>query len=588
MEDMLRDKIESYKVKTYCELEEALKNASLKEDAAVIYIEDDITLKKTIEAEGLKNVTITSEKGSALLGGKVFHKWDREGEFLSLRTETEPRVLIVNGVLCPKSTYPEEGCILVKDVTDIRWMDSRNGGWNRPLNEEELTHATVDPSEIPEELDINNCDMRILHIWDESTVAVKAFDRKNGVITTQYPMAHPAGAFRIMDNDKGRVIACRFLNTKYGLTKPGSWCYDRTEKKIYYLPLDGQSEENTEAMVPVSTSLLKLKNCSHVVVENLKLFLSNAECGQIAGLRAVNPSGAIQVEDSQDITLNMLDISYSGGQGIKVLRSKRIAVENCVVHKCASCGILTFECEDERIAYNELRDIGMYDLSAIPIHAGGKSLLVFVQDGRIPEKGQTIIEYNTIDRAPYCGITCNGGPHIIRNNKLTRCMLELDDGSAIYCSRAEGTLVKDNFISDIPGNKKANAVYFDEFSEDSVADGNVSINVKVPFLAHRSKHCTLKNNIMINDGEVWIRIYRASDFTWKNNIVSGTGDIVLECTSLEAGGNDLSKYITFDKDVMYSKNGAVWFWEMDTDNNTIIKEKVNGLNRFQEDENGKY
>lgn len=576
----------NYKVKTYSELEEALRNASLKKEAAVICIENDITFEKPIEIDGLKDVTITSENGNTLLGGKVFHKWDREGRFMTLRMETEPRVLIVNGRLCSKSAYPEEGSILVKDVTDVRWMDSRNGGWNRPLNEEELTHATVDPAEIPEELDINNCDMRICHIWDESTVAVKAFDRKTGVITTRYPMAHPTGAFR--EKGKGLVIACRFLNTRYGLTKPGSWCYDRAEKKIYYLPLEGQNEENVEIMVPVSASLLKLKNCSDVVVDNLKLCLSNSECGQIAGLRAVNPSGAIQVEDSQNITMNMLDISYSGGQGIKVLRSKQITVENCVIHKCASCGILTFECEDERIAYNDLKDIGMYDLSAIPIHAGGKSLLVFVQDGRVPERGQTIIEYNTIDHAPYCGITCNGGPHIIRNNKLTRCMLELDDGSAIYCSRAEGTLIKNNYISDIPGDKKANAIYFDEHSEGSVVDGNVSVNVKVPFLAHRAKHCTLKNNIMINDGEVWIRICRAFGFAWHNNVITGTGDIILECISLEEGGNDLSKYITLDKDVMYSKNGAVWYWEMDNDNNTVIKEKVNGLNVFEEEENGKY
>ena len=51
---------------------------------------------------------------------------------------------------------------------------------------------TVNKEDIPEELDIVNCDVRAIHVWDESTVSVKEYDRDTGIITTSSPMAHPA------------------------------------------------------------------------------------------------------------------------------------------------------------------------------------------------------------------------------------------------------------------------------------------------------------------------------------------------------------------------------------------------------------
>ena len=538
-----------YNIKNEKELNNALLNLT---DCATINLENDLTLQNPIEISGLKDIKIISQNGSELTGGIVTNKWEKEGDFLVFKTETEPRILIINGEIREKSTYPQNEYLQHLTSTELYWCDSKNGGWNRKPTMLELTNITVNTADIPTELDIENCDIRAIHIWDESTVAIKSYNSKTGEIITASPMEHPAGAFGVQ--------SYKLINTKYGLNEKGTWCYDRKEKKIYYSPFEEESIDNIEAMVPVSKSVIKIKNCENVTVEGINIFLSNSQCGINAGLRAINPLGALQIENCKNVKIEKLQVSFSGGQGIKILKSSNVSVQNTVIKHCASGGIFTYECENELISHNNIEEVGMYDFSAIPIHAGGKSLLVYVVDGKVAEKGKTVIEHNIIDKTPYCGITCNGGPHVISNNKITRCMQKLNDGAAIYCSRANGTLVKENYISNLPPTKSY-AIYFDELSENCVVDGNVSINVKKPFLNHIAKNCIFKNNIAINDEELIILMDTSTNFLWQQNILCSNGDIVFLCDNFDGEPHELSEYIKNDRDILFAKDGKLIYKE---------------------------
>ena len=421
-----------YHVSTYHELLNALKSSNC-ESSVVIDIQNDITVENTIFLSGYKNLTFTSQNGSRLIGGVTTTDWNSEGDFLTLDAEIEPRIILINGEIRQRSRYPENSWLELKDCPDIEWMNSKNGGWNRKPTEYELTHITVKKEDIPPEIDIENCDIQVMHVWDESTVSAKTYDNKQGIITLNSCMAHPAGAFN----------QCRYriLNTKALLKEKGTWCYDRARKKVYYYPLPNESSLNIRCTLPICKSILNFRNCSNITVENLGIYFSNADSGKIVGLRAIEPCGALNFKNCKNVILDMLEILYSCGQGIKFLNSKDICVKNSVISQCSSGGVVTYECENEHIAYNDITNVGILDFSAIPIHAGGKSLLPFVLEGEKSEKGTTVIEYNTINDAPYCGITCSGGPHIIRGNKISGCMKCLSDGAAIYCSRAEGTLI---------------------------------------------------------------------------------------------------------------------------------------------------
>lgn len=537
-----------YNIKTYNDLVRAIE-LSDGNDGTVINIIKDIVTKQAIEISGRRNLEITSENNSSLIGGEINVKWEADREYLTFKTDKEPRILIINGRAAKKSSFPSSGYLENIDVTDMEWINSRNGGWNRKPTKYELTHITVKPQDIPDELDINNCDIRVIHTWDESITAIKGYDESSGIITCENEMAHPAGAFG--------VHKYKLLNTKYGLWEKGTWCYDRMEKKIYYYPCDGENENNTKSMIPISESILRITDSDNIKISNLKILLSNAKPGEIAGLRAVNPCGAIHVERSHDVSFDMNEIAFSGGQGIKLIQSKNISVTNCIVESCASCGILTYECEDERIAYNVIKDIGLNDFSAVSIHAGGKSLLVYVLDGNPEECGQTVIEYNTIDGSPYCGITCSGGPHIIRGNKIIGCMQKLNDGGAIYCSRAKGTLIKDNYVSGINA-ESAYSYYLDELSENCIIDSNVSLDVKIPIKGHIAKNCVIKNNVLVNNGETVISLTRSTGFKSENNIIVGENDVNVDVSSYMPDEKfTVSECIEFCNDIFYSQKGKV-------------------------------
>ncbi len=531
----------TYNIRTFDQFIKAAEDVK-KECRVIINIENDIYLHHAVEFSGCSNLEITSSNGASLTGGIVNPEWIREGDYLTFYTEIMPRMLIINEKPVPQTSFPADGYLENTDICTYGWLNSRNGGWDKTPTPFDLTHITSKPGDIPDSLDIENCDIKVIHQWDESTVSIKGYDASSGIIECENVMAHPAGAFG--------VHKYQFINTAYGQPQKGKWYYDKKQKKIYYCPADGECAENISAMIPQADSLIVIKDCKNVSVNSLNFVLSNAVTGVISGLRAINPIGAIQIEDSENVNLDMLEISFSGGQGIKCVRSKKTCITNSIIENCASCGIATFKCKDEYIGYNVISDVGLVDFSAVSIHAGGKSELVYVLDGSKEEHGQTVIDSNTIDGSPYCGITCNGGPHIIKNNKATRCMQILKDGGAIYCSRAIGTLVKDNYVSDVPSDT-AYAYYLDELSENCVVDGNVSVNVNIPFNAHIAKCCTLSNNLFINNEDTKIRLMRSVDFSFSNNIIISDGEVSIGIKSYMPDENfTLKDCVTFDGDII--------------------------------------
>ena len=119
-----------YNVTTRKEIEDILNQHK---NDVVINIEKDITVSEPICIDGCKHIRLMSQKGAKLSGGIVVEKFKREGKFLTYETAVEPRILIVNSLVKPRSSYPDKGCLTGLDQTDVKWMNSINGGWNRPL-----------------------------------------------------------------------------------------------------------------------------------------------------------------------------------------------------------------------------------------------------------------------------------------------------------------------------------------------------------------------------------------------------------------------------------------------------------------------
>ena len=172
-------------------------------------------------------------------------------------------------------------------------------------------------------------------------------------------------------------------------------------------------------------------------------------------------------------------------------------------------------------------------------------------DGCRAESGGVAVSGNTITDAPYCAITCGGGPHIVERNRIRRCMTVLHDGAAIYCSRGRRTVIRGNYVSEISG-RAAHACYFDEMSSLCVCEGNVFIDIENVVNNHLSSHCVYRNNFFFCHGTMRVALLRSAHFLFEENIFAATEAVCFESSFM-------ANEIRWDfKDVLQLRANLVW------------------------------
>ncbi len=477
------------------------------------FVEKPIILEK--EDRGL----VIEGENTRLSGGTGLSNWKPYREKFvcaELPPGAAPSMLLVNGQPRSRARYPEEGRLKILDFCGACWKNSCNGGWPRPLNEYELTHLTVNPADIPPGFEPQNAIVTHFHTWDESTVRVKDYDAGNGILTLRSRMEHPAGAFR-----RNEYI---ILNTIEGMTCPGQWMHDRVNNLLIYFPLPEEGD-GFEAEIPVSPSIFELKKgADYITFRNLTLCLGNGT-ENTPGLRAVNLPGLIQAEQAEGMIVDSVLFQDSAGSAVRLYRSPGFRVENCVVERMGAGGVAAIESLEAQIRNNRFTKTGMLYASAVPVLAGGYSELVYVQQGRRPEHGTTVIENNRIEHSPYCGIVCGGNGHIITGNRISSTMEVLHDGAAVYISRGHGIRISGNIITGRNSitDEKAYAIYLDERSFECIVEDNDVLGCSRPFHTHRAYRNTVRHNRFFNSGSLRLRLY--PDFTVQDNTIVAGGEI---------------------------------------------------------------
>ena len=264
--------------------------------------------------------------------GCVLTNWadDADGLLAARVPEgADPAMLLIGGRARPRARYPETGTLTYRSTTDVKWMNSTNGGWNRPLTHEELTRVVVNPADFPKNMDVRNAEITVFHEWDESTVRVRSLDRKTGLVELESELEHPAGSF-----GKREYV---LWNVREGMTRPGQWYFDRTRGLIVYRPMSGESADNLDAEIPVSLHAFLLKGARNVVIRNLNIRCVNTH-HEKSELRAVNCPGAIEGTDCENVLIDGVRLSDVAGTGIKFLRSREIDVRHCRISDCGAGG----------------------------------------------------------------------------------------------------------------------------------------------------------------------------------------------------------------------------------------------------------
>ncbi len=462
----------------------------------------------TIEAADGADVT--------LYGGRKVTSWHKDGPNFYAASlpgvkegQWDFRALIVNGRYCPRARLPKEGRFEHLSVFDVPWMSTTGGGWKRKPTEQELTTLKYKKGDLGPWLDINNAEVTVYHMWDDSMVGVAAIDPDSQTLTFSSPTGHPAGAFGV----KTYVV----WNVREGMTDPGQWYLDRTAGQVVYWPLPGEDMSKAEVLAPVVESIVRVQGTrgnpvKDVTLRGLTLSVTTTPL-KAGGFGAGRFEGALAVSNAQDCTFSDLEIVNTGGQGIKAT-GNNLLIQRCHVHHVGACGI-RFNGSDLKITDNHIHHVGLTYPSAIALTGGGRDSLV---------------AHNHVHHAPYSAVTYGGQNSVIEANRIHDAMLELHDGGGIYCFAGKKLILRGNYIYDIidTGGYGASAYYLDERSEGCVVEGNLSVNVVRPSHNHMAKGNTIRNNVFVNEGDMRLTWPKSSDYRFEKNILWAKGKITFQ------------------------------------------------------------
>ncbi|MBN2313289.1 MAG: right-handed parallel beta-helix repeat-containing protein [Sedimentisphaerales bacterium] len=464
------------------------------------------------------DLTIESAPGAnvCLFGGRKIEGWKKDGERFYSATlpgvkegQWDFRALIVNGRYCPRARLPEKGFFTHLSRFEVPWMSTTGGGWKRKPTHEELTTLKYQPGDIGPWLDVNNAELTIYHMWDESLVGLKAMDSESQTLTFAKPSGHPPGAFGV----NKYVI----WNIREGMTQPGQWYLDRTAGKLVYWPLPGEDMARADVIAPTIESIIRIRGTRDnpvkgITIRGLTLSVTTTPL-ETGGFGAGRYDGAVSVASAENCRLFELEIVNVGGQGIKA-SGDNLHVERCHVHHAGACGIRCFGTGCV-VADNSIYDVGLTYPSAIALQGGGK-------DCRL--------SHNEIHDCPYTAINCGGERNHIEHNLIYRAMKELHDGGGIYCFAGKDLVLRGNFIRDIidTGGYGASAYYLDERSENCLVEGNLSVGIVRPSHNHMAHNNTIRNNVFVSNADVRITFPKSSDYIFDKNIIHTKGKIIFE------------------------------------------------------------
>jgi len=281
-------------------------------------------------------LSIESASGAKvyIYGGRKVIGWKKDGEkFYSAELpgiksgSWDFRVLVVNGRFCPRARLPEKGFYEHLSNFDVPWMSTTGGGWKRKPTKEELTTLKYRPEDLGLWLDINNAEVTVYHMWDESMVGISVMDTVSQTLTFANPSGHPPGAFGV----KKYVVR----NVREGLTRPGQWYLDRSAGKVIYWPVPGEDMIKAEVFAPTIESIIRIegtkdKPARDITIQGITLSVTTTPL-EAGGFGAGKFEGAVTITSAQNCRLLELEILNVGGQGIKA-SGDNIRIERCDVH----------------------------------------------------------------------------------------------------------------------------------------------------------------------------------------------------------------------------------------------------------------
>ncbi len=543
-------------LKTFEKAKELLKNNTSDEAVTVWFREGTYTIENTVEftADDKSNVLYRSYPDEKVVfsGAKVISDWsettingvDAFVTDIEINSDEDYfRSLFKDGKRLSRPNYPKTGLLKIADPkTDEAMVPDHNASF--------FTNSAVFYAHKQDIFNFSNTqdvDVRIMHFWCDELLPVHSIDTDTGRVETQKPTAMTV---RVDDN-------YIFENVKEALGQPGEWYLDRSEGKLYYIPEEGDTVENTVLYAGKTEKLLTVNNAENITFRGINFENTDWEyIGKTDGTFNNEFPADHPLFENLNYNSNHTQAAFDVPAAINVSASNEINFVDCLF-KNISYTAIKFENASQNctIESSEFKEIGA---NAIFIHGDGNAVPattknINVKDCHINRYGRIFnnaigillthaidceLSNNEIHEGWYTGIsvgwTWGYGNNPTNNIKITNNLIYdigngwLSDMGGIYTLGIQpDTVISGNVIHNVGCDEGSYGyggwgIYLDEGSSGMLVENNLVYDCSSQtFHQHYGKDNIVRNNIFAFGEEGAFRITKNEDhnsLTLSNNI----------------------------------------------------------------------
>ncbi len=154
-----------------------------------------------------------------------------------------------------RPTYPKEGLFKIADPLSEETIAPE---WSPEYFMHSLSFM-AHTSDVLNFANLGDVDVRIMHYWCDELLPLHSVNTETGRVETTKPSSM---TIRVDDNYV-------FENVKESLSTPGEWYLDRAEEKLYYVPEEGDTVENTVLYAGVTEQLMTFDGAESISFQGI-------------------------------------------------------------------------------------------------------------------------------------------------------------------------------------------------------------------------------------------------------------------------------------------------------------------------------
>ena len=520
-------------LKTLERAKELLKNNSSDDSVTVWFREGTYIINKTVEFTSADkgNVLYRSYPGEkvSFSGAKEISDWtetvingvDAFVTDISIDSDEDYfNSLFKGNKRLSRSTYPKEGMFKIADPSSSEAVRGSHAPDFFTFSLAFYAH----PDQILDFANPSDVEVRIMHFWCDEHLPVHSVDAATGRIETRKPTALTV---RVDDNFV-------YENVRETLSLPGEWYLDRTEEKLYYIPEEGDTVENTVLNAGMTEELMTFKNADNIAFQGIDFI--NTDWDFVNGTHTGNPFAADHpLYGNVEYGADHPQAAYEVPAAIYIEGSKNIDFTDCLFENLTYTALKldkgTQDCDITSCMFNEIGANAIFIHGDFVVPATTKNINVhdchISNYGRIYSNAIGILlthaydcdlTYNEIHDGWYTGISVgwNWGyaEHPTNKINISNNLIYnigngwLSDMGGIYTLGVQPeTVISGNVIYNVGCDEGAYGyggwgIYLDEGSSEMLVENNLVYDCSSEtFHQHYGRDNIVRNNIFAFGGE---------------------------------------------------------------------------------------